>query len=371
MTNYWLDLFTGKTWGEFLKAGGNTSGFRQSSWKSAQKVQPDDVLICYLTGVSRFVGALRVASPAFRDESRSIWSDEDFPVRFTVVAEVVLDPETAVPVAEVLDQFSWASKLTHPLQWTGHFRRSLNPIERADGQMLIEALRSAQRDPVKRAVDRRRLAYRPRGNSSSLGPVIIPEAEPEPADEVDQPPAEATKDASAHTEVQWLLLKLGADMGLDVWVARNDRSREYQGRRFDSLTRLRTELPRQFDPVTSSTIALIDVLWLNKNSIEAAFEIESTTSIYSGLLRMADLIALQPNLKIPLYIVAPDERRAKVVAEVNRPVFRRLDPPMAEICHFLPFSALRENVRKAAPFVRRLDPAIVRDWAEPVALEED
>ena len=50
----------------------------------------------------------------------------------------------------------------------------------------------------------------------------------------------------------------------------------------------------------------------------AAFEIESTTSIYSGLLRMSDLIAMQPNLNIPLYLVAPNERRQKVFAEVNR-----------------------------------------------------
>jgi hypothetical protein len=45
---------------------------------------------------------------------------------------------------------------------------------------------------------------------------------------------------------------------------------------------------------------------------------------------MADLIALQPNLNIPLYIVAPADRREKVISEINRPTFRRLDPPMAE-----------------------------------------
>jgi hypothetical protein len=28
------------------------------------------------------------------------------------------------------------------------------------------------------------------------------------------------KETSAHTEIQWLLLKLGNDMGLDIWVAR-------------------------------------------------------------------------------------------------------------------------------------------------------
>jgi hypothetical protein len=46
------------------------------------------------------------------------------------------------------------------------------------------------------------------------------------------------------------------------------------------------------------------VVWLKGNAIVAAFEIESKTSIYSGLLRMSDLIAMQPNLDIPLYLGA-------------------------------------------------------------------
>ena len=45
--------------------------------------------------------------------------------------------------------------------------------------------------------------------------------------------------------------------------------------------------------MTNQTIELIDVLWLDGNAIVAAFEIESTTSIYSGLLRMSDLLARQ------------------------------------------------------------------------------
>jgi len=50
---YWLDLFTGTTWKEFREAGASVSGFRASRWKTVQKIQPGDMLLCYLTGVSR------------------------------------------------------------------------------------------------------------------------------------------------------------------------------------------------------------------------------------------------------------------------------------------------------------------------------
>ena len=69
--------------------------------------------------------------------------------------------------------------------------------------------------------------------------------------------------------------------------------------------------------MTNQTIELIDVLWLDGNAIVAAFEIESTTSIYSGLLRMSDLLARQPNISVPLFLVAPDERREKVIQQVS------------------------------------------------------
>jgi hypothetical protein len=94
------------------------------------------------------------------------------------------------------------------------------------------------------------------------------------------------------------------------------------------------------------TIEHIDVLWLRGNAIVAAFEIESTTSIYSGLLRMADLVAMQPNINIPVYIVAPDKRREKVLVEVNRPTFSRLSPPLSKLCYFVPFSELRLSLQE-------------------------
>src|SRR5690606_31880170 len=104
------------------------------------------------------------------------------------------------------------------------------------------------------------------------------------------------------------------------------------------LPRLRSSLPIQFDQATNRTIELIDVLWLSGNSIIAAFEIEHTTAVYSGLLRMADLITMQPNINIPLFIVAPDERGEKVRTEINRPVFSKaLKQSLPKICRYIPY----------------------------------
>jgi hypothetical protein len=78
-------------------------------------------------------------------------------------------------------------------------------------------------------------------------------------------------------------------------------------------------------------------------AIQRAFEVEHTTSIYSGILRMADLLALQPNMDIKLHIVAPYARREKVFTEIRRPVFSFLDRgPLAESCTYISYESLRE-----------------------------
>jgi hypothetical protein len=136
------------------------------------------------------------------------------------------------------------------------------------------------------------------------------------------------------------------------------------------VPRLIDSLPLQFDEATTRTVELINVLWMRKNAIVAAFEIECTTSIYSGLLRMSDLIAMQPNLNIPLYIVAPDERREKMLAEVNRPTFSRLAPPMNQIYRYISFSALRDRVPQMADMTGYLTPEFLEELSESCEVEE-
>jgi predicted RNA-binding protein len=366
MHTYWLDLFTGTTWQEFIDAGSHVSGFRESRWSTVQKIKPGDYLLCYLTGVSRFIGILEVTSKPYKDDAR-IWEHNTFPCRMQVKPVVMLTPETAVPIQELRDNLSIFQDLKSPHAWTGHLRGSPSRWKAADGEIVLAALSQAQANPVMRPVDPVKLARRPKALDTQIGSVTVPEADESEAMEQQ---TGSTKEVTEHTEIQYQLLKLGSEMGFSVWVARNDRNRLYNGKRLSELFRLKENLPLQFDEATTKTIEYIDALWLKGNAIVAAFEVESTTSIYSGLLRMSDLIAMQPNLSIPLYLVAPDERRDKVFVEVNRPTFSRLSPPLVDVCRFISFSTLKKRLNEVGAFLRYLKPEFLEELSEECVLEE-
>jgi hypothetical protein len=348
--NYWLDLFTGRTWDEFREAGATVSGFRTTQRKQAKKLKPGDIFVCYLTGVMRWVGALEITGES--KDTTDIWKEDVFPVRFDVKPLVMLDAEFGVPMDELEGKVSFFKGPEHRGKFKGFVRRSPNHFKQpADAETILRLLQEAERNPIRRPVDERKLSRRPmykaeqkKGKTRITTLVSIPEPEDDhEAPKLDKAVSLESEERS-HTEIQHALLGIGADMGLKVWVAKNDRGRVWQGQTLGSMPRMVSELPSQFNEAITKTIALIDVLWLGDNSIVAAFEVECTTTIFSGLLRMSDLLALHPNANIKLYIVAPDARQDKVESEILRPTFKIRDTPLHEMCGFLPFSTLMEKV---------------------------
>lgn len=357
---YYLDLFTGKTWEEFLAHGANESGFNDHHKKAASRIHSGDHLICYLTRISRFIGLLKVTSDWRFDESK-VWEDKVFPVRFNVNLEYKLTASTAVPVQLLRDKLTIFKNLKDEKNWSGFFRGSLAEFDAKDADVIVQSIKEAVAHPIEREFDRKKYWYASGDyESTNLGSVTIPE------DTDEEVPA---KSLVSHEEIQWLLLKLGSTMGLDVWVASNDRNKEFNGETFNKLPHVINNIPRQFDDATNKTIEMIDVLWLEGDSFEAAFEIEHTSSIYSGLLRMSDLRNLQPNLNIKLYIVAPDDRRDKVIKEIRRPTFNKLKPPLHAICKFIPYSKLKKEYEQIGHRAQYLRPDFIDEIAE--SCEED
>ena len=147
---------------------------------------------------------------------------------------------------------------------------------------------------------------------------------------------------ASRPEIQGLLAAIGEKMGFKIWIPKADRPAALQ-EWTPAADTLINVLPLNYNEPTLQTIEQIDVLWLRGRAIVRAFEVEHTTAVYSGILRMADLLALQPNMDIKLHIVVPDGRKSKVMGEIQRPVFSLLEKgPLSEYCTFLAYSSLKE-----------------------------
>ena len=148
------------------------------------------------------------------------------------------------------------------------------------------------------------------------------------------------EDENLHTEMEYHLLKIGNSFGYDVITATNDKSKTFNGANFSFMC-LQKFPEIKTDSDTASTIKLIDVLWYQKgtNNVIAAFEVEKSTSIYSGILRLTDLAYSIANGDEMFYLVVPDKREKDVRLQLSRPAIREIKTQIKYIL----FSDLRKH----------------------------
>jgi type II restriction enzyme len=165
--------------------------------------------------------------------------------------------------------------------------------------------------------------------------------------------AAAEQQDITHTEVQGWLRDLGLALGFAVWIANNDRNRPHAGGRLSDGC-LVTLPPDVLALSAADAIGLIDVLWLSDGSVAAAFEVEHSTSIYSGIVRMLDLaLSGDAGALCGLYLVAPDSREDDVRSQLRRPAFSRV----ADLkVRYLPYGDLDRDREAIARFGRGLHP---------------
>lgn len=355
-----------------MDAGMTVSGFPPNQADTLRHMVPGDVLLCYVRGMKRWIGALEVVGPTSDD--RRIWSEAQFPARVAVQPLTTLSFETGVPVEDIIGHVSLYRTAAEVQRWNAFTRTSPRRFKnQPDGEYVFNLIRTAKEHPTVLPVDAKSLAARVRLYSSPADPsgrqrphVTVPDG---PVEQVQVPASSGHPDPADvdHTSIQHLLIAAGAEMGYKVWVARNDRSRTHEKDVLGQMPGVIDTLPTPFQAAVRQTIELIDVLWLKGNAIAAAFEIEHTSAVYSGLLRMSDLLALQPNLDVKLYIVAPDDRREKVESEVRRPTFSlRDDRPMGAICGLLAYSRLRTKLSelRRLGLMRHISADVLEDWCE-------
>lgn len=137
-----------------------------------------------------------------------------------------------------------------------------------------------------------------------------------------------------HPQVQTLLAGIGNFKNYGVYVPERDAGGLdwTLTERFD----LRRGVPSGFEQVRG-ILSEIDVIWTARggDAIEGLFEVEHSTTVYSGLLRFNDILLTDP--KVSRFSIASNEtRRALFSRQLFRPTFRKSG--LAELTSFLEYS---------------------------------
>lgn len=138
----------------------------------------------------------------------------------------------------------------------------------------------------------------------------------------------------SHSQVQSLLGAIGDRSGYSIWTPLADR--QLLDLQLSGPFKLVDTLPQIGSSLLRAIVQQIDVLWLDpeRNTITAAFEVEHSTPIYSGLLRFNDV---HIDFKLPrAAVVAQQERRSVFVRQVNRRTFQASG--LSEVCVFYEYA---------------------------------
>lgn len=122
---------------------------------------------------------------------------------------------------------------------------------------------------------------------------------------------------SEHDLVITKLYELGAQEGFATHIGKTEQNKYKNFRKWSIPMANNVQYgigKRGFDIVTQ-----IDVLWLKGDAIIAAFEVEKTTTIDSGITRFRNLFATQPNVAIEAFLVVPSKRKSEVERKLKSP----------------------------------------------------
>lgn len=127
---------------------------------------------------------------------------------------------------------------------------------------------------------------------------------------------------TTRTHLHWLLAKLGRKVGCEIWIAPEHRDLVWQQERLGDACI--ASLPRLGDPRSQQELESMDVLWLHKTELVAAYKLAQTPEEMAlSLLHLYDLSLMLPKRDVALCVVASGLNGECVRQELSRPLFQK------------------------------------------------
>jgi 16S rRNA G966 N2-methylase RsmD len=132
---------------------------------------------------------------------------------------------------------------------------------------------------------------------------------------------EIRMDLSRHSELIVLLAKIGEARGHEIWIGQREQRETVSGlveqiKLRDLVTAKPPTLKGLKGVKNLRPVLDMDLLWLDGNEVVRAFEVESTTTMTSGLQRGSNLPAT-----VPKTMVIPEERENDFERKMKSPLF--------------------------------------------------
>ena len=243
-------------------------------------------------------------------------------------------------------------------------------IEGESASVVMDALAHRQNDlaNMSEQLDVLSAAAKAARDGQAAKPAAVkPPSQPTASSEA-LPATDLAAAESEHSKAQAALVQLGRATGCLVWIAANDKGRMHQGHPLGE--HCLKSLPNfGLNKEATDRISMIDIIWIRQSAPVYAFEVEMTTSVYSGLLRMSDLLALVPALNVKLFIVAPKARQDKVMGELARPTFRKIG--LSDYCRFVATEDLYKIIGQVQGLEGHIQPSVLEAVAVELQSEAD
>jgi len=293
----------------FIVWGSVPGSMNESRW---EKMKPGDIVLIYNRGCIRLVGEV-AAKVRSKDLARYFWRENSGGETWELIYFIVNEEKVNVPLQDINPLFGYQEHY-RPRGFSMINEEAVENFTKRFGD-IVGVLKTLEKEEDLIQIP----AQKP----------LIQEVIEE---QIEAAPTE-------HVEMQWRLIHLGVLAKFDIWVPKNDQNKQYEGHKFKDL--VLSEFREALD--VPPTIKNIDVVWkFGPYSIKSAFEIEHSTSIYSGILRLSDLRVETPNSNYPLFIVASEDRKKKVFNELRRPTFSDPALRLNEVVRFLGYKKIRE-----------------------------
>ena len=126
--------------------GFSVIGLKERNRKRAERIEPGDRIVLYLTKEMTFGGSIIVTGEMFEDRTK-IWpgkpgNPDSYPWRFNTEAEIILSPDSHVPAETLKDDLEHIGKWPAE-HWKLAFQGQIREVGEADADLLVRTLSAA------------------------------------------------------------------------------------------------------------------------------------------------------------------------------------------------------------------------------------